>query len=77
MLLDGPCRSSLAVANGIGANTIAFPAISCGVYGYPLKHACTVSLSLYPSANHRPVACKHAVPLSWLMQTDLQPLADQ
>jgi hypothetical protein len=36
------CRSSLAVANGVGATTIAFPAISCGIYGYPLQAACTV-----------------------------------
>ena len=36
------CRSSLAVANGVGAATIAFPAISCGIYGYPLQAACTV-----------------------------------
>lgn len=36
------CRSSLALANGVGASTIAFPAISCGVYGYPLQAACHV-----------------------------------
>ncbi|DBB05906.1 TPA: hypothetical protein ACH3X3_009906 [Trebouxia sp. C0006] len=36
--------SSLAVANGIGATTIAFPAISCGIYGYPLQAACTAAL---------------------------------
>ena len=40
----GLFRASLAVANGIGASTIAFPAISCGVYGYPLEHACNVSV---------------------------------
>ncbi|KAL0040249.1 hypothetical protein WJX77_001427 [Trebouxia sp. C0004] len=36
--------SSLAVANGVGATTIAFPAISCGIYGYPLQAACTAAL---------------------------------
>ncbi|DBA72400.1 TPA: hypothetical protein ACH3X2_010433 [Trebouxia sp. C0005] len=36
--------SSLAVANGVGAATIAFPAISCGIYGYPLQAACTAAL---------------------------------
>lgn len=29
------CRSSLACANGVGCQTVAFPAVSCGVYGYP------------------------------------------
>jgi O-acetyl-ADP-ribose deacetylase (regulator of RNase III) len=32
----------LAVANGVG--TIAFPAISCGVYGYPIDEACRIAL---------------------------------
>jgi O-acetyl-ADP-ribose deacetylase (regulator of RNase III) len=32
----------LAVANGI--KTIAFPAISCGVYGYPLQDACNIAV---------------------------------
>ena len=32
----------LAVANGI--KTIAFPAISCGAYGYPLQEACAISV---------------------------------
>lgn len=36
--------SSLAVANGVGATTIAFPAISCGIYGYPIQAACTAAL---------------------------------
>lgn len=32
----------LAVANGI--STIAFPAISCGIYGYPVERACRIAL---------------------------------
>ncbi len=32
----------LAVERGIG--TIAFPAISCGVYGYPVEEACRIAL---------------------------------
>jgi O-acetyl-ADP-ribose deacetylase (regulator of RNase III) len=32
----------LAVANNL--KTIAFPAISCGVYGYPLKEACKIAV---------------------------------
>ena len=34
---------SLAVQNRIA--TIAFPAISCGVYGYPIEAACQVAVS--------------------------------
>jgi len=34
-LLAGAYRSSLQVADEIGARSIAFPAISMGIYGYP------------------------------------------
>jgi O-acetyl-ADP-ribose deacetylase (regulator of RNase III) len=34
---------NLAVQNGIA--TIAFPAISCGVYGYPIEAACQVAVT--------------------------------
>jgi O-acetyl-ADP-ribose deacetylase len=33
---------SLAVANGV--KTIAFSAISCGVYGYPILDACRIAV---------------------------------
>jgi O-acetyl-ADP-ribose deacetylase (regulator of RNase III) len=33
----------LAVDNG--ARTVAFPAISCGVYGYPLEKAARIAVS--------------------------------
>jgi len=37
-------RESLKLALAHGAKTIAFPAISCGVYGYPLELAVTVAV---------------------------------
>ncbi|MBI4728690.1 MAG: O-acetyl-ADP-ribose deacetylase [Acidobacteria bacterium] len=36
--------SSLGVADALGARTVAFPAISTGVYGYPLDEAATVAV---------------------------------
>ncbi len=37
-------RRCFEVAHGAGLSSIAFPAISCGVYGYPLNEACTIAL---------------------------------
>jgi O-acetyl-ADP-ribose deacetylase (regulator of RNase III) len=43
--LLGSCHTeSLRVADEIGARTVAFPAISTGVYGYPLEEAAPVAL---------------------------------
>jgi O-acetyl-ADP-ribose deacetylase len=43
-LLAAAYRSSLDLANESRLRSIAFPAISCGVYGYPLAEAAEVSL---------------------------------
>ena len=44
--LLGSCyRSSLALAEREGLRSLAFPAISCGVYGYPLELACAVAVA--------------------------------
>ena len=43
-LLAGCHRASLDVAWGVGARTVAFPAISCGVYGYPPREAAPIAL---------------------------------
>jgi O-acetyl-ADP-ribose deacetylase len=43
-LLASCHRRSLEVAGGLGARTIAFPAISCGLYGYPAELAAEVAL---------------------------------
>jgi O-acetyl-ADP-ribose deacetylase (regulator of RNase III) len=37
-------RSSLAVADELGAASVAFPAISTGAYGYPLDEAADVAI---------------------------------
>jgi O-acetyl-ADP-ribose deacetylase (regulator of RNase III) len=43
-LLAGCYRNSLALAAQHRLATIAFPAISCGVYGYPIIEACRVAV---------------------------------
>jgi O-acetyl-ADP-ribose deacetylase (regulator of RNase III) len=43
-LLASAHRRALEVARELGARTVAFPAISCGVYGYPPEHAAPVAV---------------------------------
>lgn len=44
-LLGNCYRNSLGLAANHGLKRIAFPAISCGVYGYPIEEACRVALT--------------------------------
>jgi len=43
-LLASCYRASLALAMAHGLRSIAFPAISCGAYGYPLAEAVTIAV---------------------------------
>jgi len=44
-LLQNAYRSSLRVARELGARTVAFPAISAGVYGWPMEDAARIAVS--------------------------------
>jgi O-acetyl-ADP-ribose deacetylase (regulator of RNase III) len=43
-LLASAYRESLRLAMAHGVRTIAFPAISCGVYGYPVGEAASIAV---------------------------------
>ena len=43
-LLADCYRNSLALATGHSIKTIAFPAISCGIYGYPIDQAVRIAV---------------------------------
>lgn len=44
LLLERCYRSAMRLLQGYGLHTIAFPAISCGVYGYPAAQAAGVAV---------------------------------
>ena len=44
-LLASAYRESLRLAMAHGVRTIAFPAISCGVYGYPVGDAASIAVA--------------------------------
>ena len=43
-LLAGCYRNSLSLAVANRCASIAFPAVSCGVYGYPVEKACRIAV---------------------------------
>ena len=44
---------SLEVAAGLGARTVAFPAVSCGIFGYPAEEAAPVAIGATVAALER------------------------
>lgn len=52
VLLAGCYRNALRLAAEAGAESIAFPAISCGVFGYPLEQACAIAVGEVRAFRH-------------------------
>lgn len=50
-LLASAYRESLRVADELGATTVAFPAVSAGIYGWPLDSAAHLALSTIRSTS--------------------------
>jgi O-acetyl-ADP-ribose deacetylase len=44
--LAGAYRESLALAESVGASSIAFPAISTGIYGFPVERAANIAVGV-------------------------------
>ena len=57
-LLASCHRRSLEVAADLGARSVAFPAISCGIYGYPPELAAPVALGAVQRPRARPGAVR-------------------
>ena len=52
-LLASCHTEALRIADELGARTVAFPAISTGVYGYPLEEAAPIAVEAVRSASTR------------------------
>ena len=44
-LLASCYRESIKIANEHNVKTLAFPAISCGAYGFPIERACEIAMN--------------------------------
>ncbi|WP_353828856.1 O-acetyl-ADP-ribose deacetylase [Agromyces sp. SYSU T0242] len=54
LLLAGAYRSSLRVAAELGATSVALPAVSAGVYGWPADDAAEVAVGVAAEADRAP-----------------------
>ena len=51
-LLASCYREALRVADELGAQSIAFPAVSAGIYGWPLDSAAEIAIDTVTSTSH-------------------------
>lgn len=60
-LLSACYRNSLLLAEQHGLKTVAFPAISCGVFGYPIAEASSIAVHEVTAALERSPALERVV----------------
>jgi O-acetyl-ADP-ribose deacetylase (regulator of RNase III) len=60
-LLAGCYRNSLKLAVEHGVKTIAFPAISCGIYGYPIPDAARIAVDTISAFLDKNVAIERVI----------------
>jgi O-acetyl-ADP-ribose deacetylase (regulator of RNase III) len=56
-LLASAYAQSLARCDEVGATSVAFPAVSTGVYGYPLSDACRISVAALQATDTQVERC--------------------
>jgi O-acetyl-ADP-ribose deacetylase (regulator of RNase III) len=59
-------RNSLALAVAHALRTVAFPAISCGIYGYPANHAARIAIE----ETAQILSCETTLEKVWLVCFD-------
>jgi O-acetyl-ADP-ribose deacetylase len=74
-LLDAAYRNSLALAADLGAASVAVPAISAGVYGWPADDAAAVALTVATEAEKTPQLVRFVL-FSERMRDEFQAAAD-
>jgi O-acetyl-ADP-ribose deacetylase len=60
-LLASAYRAALEAAERVGARTVAFPAISTGVYGYPLEAATEIAVETVRTFLHEHATPEHVI----------------
>ena len=53
--LESAYENSLDLALANGCRTVALPAISCGIYGYPLDEAAKIAISVCNRKKYQPI----------------------
>jgi O-acetyl-ADP-ribose deacetylase (regulator of RNase III) len=75
-LLASAYRKSIAVAVGLGAASVAFPAISAGIYGWPAEDAAAVALTTTADAEEAPPLVRFVL-FSQRMHDEFRSAADR
>jgi O-acetyl-ADP-ribose deacetylase (regulator of RNase III) len=60
-LLASAYRESLRIARGQGMAAVAFPAISTGIYGYPLADATGIAVAAVRAEAGNPGSLRHVI----------------